>query len=332
MRRPLVIVALLYTAGLLLAEWAPLPLPLLLIPGLCLCGLTFVWERARPWLLIPLIVIAGFANLVSHTAIMSPADLRVLLSPEPTDTAVRGRLAAAPSIRSFIRDEQESFRTLAVVEVTSLWRNGEWIPATGQIMTVTPASLEGRIHQGAEVEVTGITAAPPEPVAPGLFDYRTYLRRQGIHFQLKVDGLTSWQVPSGTSPTVSDRFLAWSQRVLERGLPERDEPLRLLEAMTLGQQTGLGNEVYAPFMQSGTMHIFAISGLHIALIAALLVALLRGARMPRSWCGVVVIPLIWFYTGATGWQPSAIRSTIMMTIVMWFWAIALYLPSDCGCI
>ena len=69
------------------------------------------------------------------------------------------------------------------------------------------------------------------------------------------------------------------------------------------------------------MHIFAISGLHIALIAGILVALLRVLQTPRSLCGWVVVPLIWFYTAATGWQPSAIRSTIMMTIVIVGWAL-----------
>ena len=35
----------------------------------------------------------------------------------------------------------------------------------------------------------------------------------------------------------------------------------------------------------------------------------------------MVIPLIWFYTAATGWQASAIRSTVMMTVVIAGWAL-----------
>jgi ComEC/Rec2-related protein len=96
--------------------------------------------------------------------------------------------------------------------------------------------------------------------------------------------------------------------------------------MTLGWRAGITNEIYEPFMQSGTMHIFAISGLHIALIAGILVAVLRVAQVSRLWCGIVIIPLIWFYTAATGWQPSAIRSTIMMSIIIGGWA--LNRPSD----
>lgn len=74
------------------------------------------------------------------------------------------------------------------------------------------------------------------------------------------------------------------------------------------------------------MHVFAISGLHIALIAGILVAVLRVFRVPRMVCGAVVIPLIWAYTGVTGWQASAIRSTVMMSVVIAGWS--LQRPSD----
>jgi ComEC/Rec2-related protein len=74
------------------------------------------------------------------------------------------------------------------------------------------------------------------------------------------------------------------------------------------------------------MHIFAISGLHIALIAGILVSLLRVVRVSRAWCGGLVVPAIWFYTGATGWQPSAIRSAIMMTVIIVGWSLKR--PSD----
>ena len=104
-------------------------------------------------------------------------------------------------------------------------------------------------------------------------------------------------------------------------LPVEDEELRLLWAMTLGWKTALTDEVSEPFMRSGTMHIFAISGLHIALIAGILVAVLRAAQLPRGACGALIVPVIWFYTAATGWQSSAIRSTIMMTVIIAGWSL-----------
>jgi len=125
---------------------------------------------------------------------------------------------------------------------------------------------------------------------------------------------------------MADHFAAWARGILAHGLPVEDEPLRLLWAMTLGWRTALSGEVAEPFMRSGTMHVFAISGLHIALIAGLLVAVLRVLRLPRVLCGLIVLPLIWSYTGVTGWQASAIRSTIMMSVIIGGWALRR--PSD----
>ena len=69
------------------------------------------------------------------------------------------------------------------------------------------------------------------------------------------------------------------------------------------------------------MHMFAIDGLRIALLSGMIVTLLRVGRLSRAWCGVVAIPLIWFYTAATGWEPSAVRASVMMSIVLGGWAL-----------
>lgn len=61
--------------------------------------------------------------------------------------------------------------------------------------------------------------------------------------------------------------------------------------------------------------------MHIAMIAGILVATLRWLRLPRNWAGGIAIPLIWFYTAATGWQASAIRSTIMCSVIIFGWLL-----------
>ena len=122
-------------------------------------------------------------------------------------------------------------------------------------------------------------------------------------------------------PPLTDRFLNWSKRTLALGLPVEDEPLRLLWAMTLGWRTAFTGDISEPFLRAGTMHLFAIDGLRIALISGMLVALLRVLQVSRAWCGLIAIPAIWFYTAATGWESSAIRASVMMTIVLGGWAL-----------
>src|SRR2546427_7286599 len=330
MNRPLAIVALLYVSGVLLGGFLSLRLPWLFAFSLGLAGATFVWSAARVYLLALLAVLTGWTNLATRTAVISPCDLRTLVGTNVEFVTLRGALCDTPSQRVYEHRDKESWRTLARIEVAALQRDAHWQPAFGRVAVATPGILGTNFFGAQTVEVTGVIRLPKGPAAEGLFDYRTYLSRQGTYYQLQFEGTNDWRtVPTGgrsPRPPLADRFRHWSQMTLSAGLPNEDESLHLLWAMALGWTTALTDEVSEPFMRTGTMHIFAISGLHIALIAGILVALLRVLQIPRGACGWLVVPLIWFYTAATGWQPSAIRSTIMMTVIIVGWALKR--PSD----
>lgn len=64
----------------------------------------------------------------------------------------------------------------------------------------------------------------------------------------------------------------------------------------------------------------------MAIIFAIFFSLFRVLGLPRAGCGLVLIPLIWFYTALTGWPASAIRATVMLTVIIVGWA--LNRPSD----
>lgn len=305
------------------------PLIWLFIASFCVLIAAVFFSGIRQLALWPLVVLVGWTNMVNRTAIISPHDIRIVAPYEPALATVRGTLLETPSLRIRDRNGAEFSHTLVQLRLSAASLKDGWQPASGKIIITSKGSLPAEFFRGREVEIRGVLTPPQTPVAPGLFDYKIFLARQGIYFQLKADSRSDWRlvdVITDNTPPFSDRFLSWAQRTLARGLPDEDESLRLMWAMTLGWKTALTSEVNKPFMRSGTMHIFAISGLHIALIAAILVALLRVVRVPRNWCGIVVIPFIWFYTGATGWQSSAIRSTIMMTIIIGGWSLRR--PSD----
>ena len=323
MKRPLIAVVSCYVAGLLLAGiFQPSPGALFAVAFVVLAS-ALVLEKFRPWLIWPLIVLIGWTNLVSRTAVVSPNDLRALLGNDAAIVTVRGILLETPHVKIVERDGQETEHSLAQVRVAELRRGENWQPTAGEIMVATPGTLSDRFFAGQPVEVTGVIARPPVPLAEGLFDYRNYLQTRGIYYQLKTGSTNDWQLtsPALVNPPLTDRFLIWSRKTLALGLPVEDEPLRLLWAMTLGWRTAFTGDISEPFLRAGTMHLFAIDGLRIALIAAMLVALLRVLRVSRAWCGAVAIPVIWFYTAATGWESSAIRASVMMTIILGGWAL-----------
>ncbi|MGH7976598.1 MAG: ComEC/Rec2 family competence protein, partial [Limisphaerales bacterium] len=321
MKRPLAAVVSFYAIGLLLAEIFPPPLAVLFSISFFVLVLAFVLEKFRPVLICILLALAGWTNLIFHTAVISPNDLRASLKNETAIVTVRGTLTQTPQIKITERNGEQSEHSLAQVKVLEIQRNGNWRPALGKIIVSTPAPLTN-FFAGQSVEISGVISKPPPPLAEGLFDDRDYLQTRGIFYELKTDSTNDWQLrpPILKKPPLTDRFLNWSKRTLARGLPE-DQSLRLLWAMTLGWHTAFTGDIGDPFLRAGTMHLFAIDGLRIGLISGMLVALLRVLQVSRAWCGAIAIPLIWFYTAATGWESSAIRASVMMTIVLGGWAL-----------
>jgi competence protein ComEC len=328
MNRPLAAVVFAYVAGLLLAQIFQPPLAALFAASFLILVLVLVRAKLRGVLLWPLLALVGWTNFAARTAVVSPHDLRTLLGNDSAIVTVRGTLLETPSLRIYLRDEEVVERSVASVRVTAWHRDADWSPATGDIIVTTPGVLGGNYFAGQPVEIYGVLARPEKPVAEGMFDYQSHLEKLGVYYALKTSSTNDWSLGAKalSRAPFSARFILWARHALARGLDPADKSTQLLLAMTLGQKTALTDEVSEPFMRSGTMHIFAISGLHIALIAGILLAVLRVAQVPRSGCGVIVLPLIWFYTAATGWQPSAIRSTIMMSVIIAGWSLKR--PSD----
>ncbi len=312
-----------YTLGLLGCAAVPLPPAALFAAAFLVLVPALLFAKFRPWLVWPLLALAGWCNLACRTAVVSPNDLRALLGNDAAIATVHGRLAETPRLKIAERGDTETARSLATVRVTEICRDEAWRPATGDIQVGTPAPLPGSFFAGQPVEISGVIARPSPPLAAGMFDYRDYLQTRGIYYQLKAGSTNDWRVlpPMRLQPPLTDRFLSWSKRTLALGLPVEDEPLRLLWAMTLGWRTAFTGDIGDPFLRAGTMHLFAIDGLRIVLISGMLVTLLRVLQLSRGWCGLVAIPVIWFYSAATGWEPSAIRASVMMTLVLGGWAL-----------
>lgn len=85
----------------------------------------------------------------------------------------------------------------------------------------------------------------------------------------------------------------------------------LYQAMLLGNRHVMPAAVRRAFADSGTIHVFAISGLHIVLVAAVLTLAVTALGVPRTHWLLCVGPPLVFYTALTGARPSAVRACLM---------------------
>lgn len=104
--------------------------------------------------------------------------------------------------------------------------------------------------------------------------------------------------------------------VLNAGSHHFPDTAGLLPAMLLGQKSFIKAEQESRLVQTGTMHLFAISGLHIVAVAEVLRRLFRWCRMPLRTGIVLMLSITAFYVVVTGGAPSGWRAFLMLLL---FW-------------
>lgn len=98
------------------------------------------------------------------------------------------------------------------------------------------------------------------------------------------------------------------------GLAHSPEAADLNRAIILGERQVLAGARRRTFVDSGTIHIFAISGLHVMIIAKLIMFFIALVKTPLRWQGALAMPLVWAYVGMIGFTPSAVRAASMATV------------------
>src|SRR5437667_1686332 len=109
---------------------------------------------------------------------------------------------------------------------------------------------------------------------------------------------------------------AWMQNALCRGLENAPEVQNFLSGIVLGLRHQTPEEIEEPFQQTGTLHLFAVAGLHVGIVARLLWVLAMVARLSRKWATALIIPLLLFYAAITGLHVSSIRAAVMSSILL----------------
>lgn len=192
-------------------------------------------------------------------------------------------------------------------------------------VSITLRKGQTALVRTAVVKIAGVIEALPPDSPPDTFE--GYLENGGVRFKLSRGTV----LEETTAPTryalFCSRAAARLAEILGRGVQSKRPALvGVYRAMLLGQQSELSEEQREIFRQSGTMHVFSISGLHIAVIAAGVHALLSLLRLPRAAQYVIGVSLLWLYVDITGAAPSAVRAFVMVALVQS--AIVLKVPRN----
>ena len=195
---------------------------------------------------------------------------------------------------------------------------------TGRVRVNVEGHLPG-IEAGDRIELFGILDLPSEPMNPGAFDYAAWLKSQGVLAVVRCDGpesITRLSRSGNPLQRVRTVIRRRCDQVLQSALSERAAALGL--ALLLGTRTSLDTDLRDAFAQSGTMHILAISGANVVILAGLLWLFTRAVRLSTQSTSLLIISLLWLYLWITDGQPPVLRAVWMLTLY-WLGA-AFYRP------
>lgn len=176
-------------------------------------------------------------------------------------------------------------------------------------------TAELNIMRGLKIEATGVLHPIPEDIAADSF--AAYLKENGIHYRLEQTVKAHVVQEASLFKRLCHHTNTRFQDFLRLGEPTRSELSQIYIAMLLGQKAELSREQKDRFSATGTMHLFAISGLHIGVIATVIWQMLLLCRLPSKITPFFGLPLLYFYVEITGAAPSAVRAFLM---VAFFWA------------
>ena len=179
-------------------------------------------------------------------------------------------------------------------------------------------SKELIIHQ--KILVRGTAKAIKPNLNPNTFDYQKFLGTKEIYHQLFVnekDTIIKAPPPKFSIFANSYRVQQALLKILKQHLSPGNE-LGVAAALVLGYKDLLPLEIKSAYSDTGTMHVLAVSGLHVGLVYLALNFLLSFIKLNHPivpylrLCSIIIG--IWVYTIITGATPSVTRAAVMFSL------------------
>lgn len=147
---------------------------------------------------------------------------------------------------------------------------------------------------------------------PGDFDYHEYLNVQGTMADVIVRSASNVEHVGSDPPHPFIAFLETVRRYIGEALDRNvaGEEGNLLKGLLIGERGELLVETREAFIATGTFHILAVSGLHVAFVALMLYGVLSPVLNRYVHAALLVTALLAFAVIAGG-APSIYRAVVM---------------------
>lgn len=271
--------------------------------------------RSAFWSAVLLVLIfTGIGFLRAHERPLPPEHIAHLTYEERSaPIAVEGVIVSDVDTRRTTRGDKTVFE-LSIEHVAV---EDGWSVRRGKVLVNLFRGED--LEYGERIRLTGKLHKPFAYPSRGHFSYEEYLKRNGVEWILSVKKASDVQVLAHGQGSPLWGFLLKCRHRFQQVL---NDHLTDFEA-GIEQSLVLGGKYYIPertrelFVQTGTAHILAISGMNVGGMAFLIFLILNVLRIPRPWQILGTSLILIGYCLLTGANPSVVRATVMAVLMLW---------------
>ncbi len=284
------------------------------------------WRRTTAIGSLALLVSAGAIGALHHHIwwnFYPSGSVHLATGPSPTNACVRGIVKREPRWRLPPPDDlfdatPPSVSTSFTLSVESIRDGRTWRDANG-CLNVYVAGQVSAVHSGDRVTVVGRLQHARTPGNPGEIDFAWYARAHRIPTSLSADQPNCVRIVKRNAVGAPSRVIARLRSRLDAAIWQyvSAEP-NLASAILLGIRDNVDDDEKESFMATGTIHLLAISGLHVGILTGCLLAIGRLLRIRKNWMLTATIGFVLFYCALVDYQPSVVRASILISV----WCLA----------
>jgi len=215
-------------------------------------------------------------------------------------------------------------RMRAEVRLNHIFRDSSnGIPIRGKLLVYLPPDEQtAQLKTGDEIVFNAEPGEISPPLNPGVFDFRAYASRRGIHHQVFLRTRAEWRIAVSAGGNIYARAQAWRSAWFKTFQDHLSgDELAVAAALVIGQRDLITEEVKSAYTETGAIHVLAVSGLHVGIIFMILTFFLeRVMRLDKTKFGriaVIFISLlcIWAFALVSGLSASVQRAAIMFSLI-----------------
>jgi competence protein ComEC len=228
-----------------------------------------------------------------------------------------------------IEEPKKGKRYRSIAKITQIGNDLSQLKnVDGNILIYFPEDMTEIPNINQEYVIYGKIQKVVNNTNPYAFDWKAYLFNRGVSHQIFLKPNTFHCIGENTSHSIKGfaRSIRQNfQNTIEKYVPDQDAKGIAL-AMILGYKNKLNEELYDSYTDTGAVHVLAVSGLHVGIMASILAFLfsfLKNDLMIQKLLKTSILIIgIWSYALITGGAPAIMRASIMFTIMVFdfYWS------------